>query len=101
MRLGFAHYQVRSLEAIQRFWCAVYMAYTYLELYRAENKVRFRNLGEAIDAYRQGNARRLIKFAYEAALNGQSLPRVPEPRIGCVKLAFQFPGCVSAKLKSS
>ena len=75
-RLGFDHYQVRSLEAIQRFWCAVYMAYTYLELYRAENKVRFRNLGEAIDAYRQGNARRLIKFAYEAALNGQPLPSV-------------------------
>ena len=72
-RFGFDHYQIRSLKAIQRFWCAVYMAYTYLELYRAENKGKFRNLGEAIDAYRQGNARRFIKFAYEAALNGQSL----------------------------
>ncbi|NPV81665.1 MAG: IS701 family transposase [Firmicutes bacterium] len=75
-RLGFDHYQVRSLRAIQRFWCAVFMAYTYLELYRVENKGRFRNLGEAIDAYRQGNARRVAKFVYEAALNGQSLTSI-------------------------
>lgn len=75
-RLGFDDYQVRSLRAIQRFWCAVFMAYTYLELYRVENKGKFRNLGEAIDAYRQGNARRFAKFVYEAALNGQSLTSI-------------------------
>ena len=66
-RLGFDHYQMRSLKAIKRFWLLQYLAYNYIEFYRYRYcKIYcFGNLGEAIDHIKASNFKTIIDYVYQ------------------------------------
>lgn len=65
-RLGFDHYQMRSLKAIKRFWLVQYIAYGYIEFYRYRycNIFNLENLGAAIDYLKAFNMRNLVDYVY-------------------------------------
>lgn len=65
-RLGFDHYQMRSIKAIKRFWLVQYIAYGYIEFYRYRfyNLFHLENLGATIDYLKAFNMRNLIDYVY-------------------------------------
>jgi hypothetical protein len=65
-RLGFDHYQMRSLKGIRRFLRIQYLAYNYLELYRQQDFSRS-NLGELIDHLKESNFKKIIEFIYDCS----------------------------------
>lgn len=57
-QLGFGDYRLRSMEAIQRFWCEVILAYWYLEWLRM--RLKLPNLAAAVRVYSTDYKRRLV-----------------------------------------
>lgn len=73
--LGFDEYQVESLTSIKRFWSMIFMAYTFLELFRASNgkTLKLKTIGDTIRYFRQQYMVEIAKFAYSCAAEGVSL----------------------------
>jgi len=76
--LGFDEYQVESLTSIKRFWSMVFMAYTFLELFRVSNKksLKLENLGDTIGYFRKQYLVLISKFAYTCAVKGVTVDAV-------------------------
>lgn len=77
-RLGFDHYQMRSLKAIKRFWIVQYIAYGYIEFYRFRycNSFNIENLGAAIDHIKAFNMRNLVDYVYKCGKSNIDLSAV-------------------------
>jgi len=67
--LGSDQFQVQSLESIKCFWSMVYMAYTFLGLYRVKygKKPKISTLGDVIEHFRNKYLVQIIKFVYSCA----------------------------------
>jgi hypothetical protein len=70
--LGFDEYQTLSLTSIKRFWSMVFMAYTFLELFRVSTRktLKLRTIGDTIVYFRTQYMIDVAKFAYTCAING-------------------------------
>jgi len=77
-RLGFDHYQMRSIKAIKRFWLVQYIAYGYIEFYRYKNSSIFKleNLGTTIDHLKAFNLRNLVDYVYNCGKENVDLALV-------------------------
>jgi hypothetical protein len=77
-RLGFDHYQMRSLKAIKRFWAVQYIAYGYIEFYRYRycSVFKLENLGETIDHLKAFNMRNLVDYIYSCGKNSVEIASV-------------------------
>lgn len=74
-RLGLKHYQMRKLKGLKRFWSIVYLAYTYVEVYRfrkSQEQKEF-TLGDAIRSIKGVTFQDLIKFIYHKAANNVAI----------------------------
>ncbi|MCX8179103.1 MAG: IS701 family transposase [Candidatus Aenigmarchaeota archaeon] len=68
-RLGFDHYQMRSLKAIRRYWLIQYLGYNYVEFYRCRYAAifKFQNIGQTIDHIKNFNFKNIIDYVYDCA----------------------------------
>lgn len=74
-RLGLKHYQMRKLKGLRRFWSIVYLAYTYLELFRVD-KARQNpklTLGDVIRYIKGVTFKELIQFIYKKAISNTDI----------------------------
>lgn len=65
-RLGLKHYQMRKIKGFTRFWHIVYLAYTLLELYRAnisQEKPKL-TLGDTIQLFKGATFKSSITWTY-------------------------------------
>ena len=76
--LGFDEYQVESLTSIKRFWSMVFMAYTFLEIFRVSTRktLKLRTIGDTIGYFRQQYLVDVAKFACYCAVKGVALESV-------------------------
>ncbi|SDL06071.1 Transposase DDE domain-containing protein [Natronincola ferrireducens] len=74
-RLGLKHYQMRKLKGLKRFWSIVYLAYTYIEVYRfrkSQEQQEF-TLGHAIRSIKGVTFQDLIRFIHLKTVNNVAL----------------------------
>lgn len=66
---------MRKLKGLKRFWSIVYLAYTYVEVYRfrkSQEQKEF-TLGDAIRSIKGVTFQDLIKFIYHKAANNVAI----------------------------
>jgi hypothetical protein len=76
--LRFDEYQTLLLTSIKRFWGMVFMACTFLELFRVSTrkKLNLKTIGDTIAYFRTKYMVDVAKFAYTCAVNGVALEYV-------------------------
>lgn len=79
-RLGLKHYQMRKLKGVQRFWSIVYLAYTYLELFRGDkiDQNPKLTLGDVIKCIKGVTFKELVEFIYKKAVSNVNLEELYE-----------------------
>ena len=77
-RLGFDHYQMRTIKAIKRFWLVQYIAYSHIEFYRYKNAsiLKLENLGATIDHLKVSNLKNLVDYVYNCGKENVDLSSV-------------------------
>ena len=73
--LGFDEFQIQSLKSIHRYWSMIFLAYTFLEIFRVkcEKLYKFKNIGDVILHFRNNYLVKIVSFAHECADNGIDL----------------------------
>ncbi|VDG71250.1 transposase, IS4 [Clostridium carnis] len=73
--LGFDEFQIQSLKSIHRYWSMIFLAYTFLEIFRVKcgKLYKFKNIGDVLLHFRNNYLVKIVSFAHECADNGIDL----------------------------
>lgn len=76
--LGLGHFRVQSVEAVEKWFAIVFLAYTYLQwrLNHAPPQQRLKTAADIIRIHRQEHARCLLNASCEAAIQWQDMEQV-------------------------
>lgn len=79
--LGLDEYRMRSIEAIKKHWCLVFVAYSLLHLdclsaLLTEGKFSVKTIGEACRRQAQALIQKLVLYTHEKLVQGQNINKV-------------------------